>query len=178
MRLPYVPNPPQTTTPEDAEIVSRVQARRAPGPLQSIDLTLLHAPAVASGWNAFFGSGRDQSTLPADIREVSILRVAVLCKSKFELNEHTPYAMRAGVSDTGIKAVMEGTREGLTDAQWAAVQYAEHMTRDVKVPREVFDGLRAFVNDRQMVEVTATVGALNCATRFLAALDVGEYNED
>lgn len=79
MRLPYVQNPPQTSTPEDAEILPRVQSRRGPGPLQSIDLTLLHAPPIASGWPSFLGAVRNQSTLPADIREISILRVAVLC---------------------------------------------------------------------------------------------------
>lgn len=177
MRLPYVPNPPQPRTPEEAEIISRVQSRRAPGPLQSIDLTLLHAPPILSGFSAFFGAVRDQSTLPADLRELSILRVAVLLKSKFELNEHTPYAIRAGVSDAGIRAVMEGTKEGLSEVQWAAVQYAESMTRDIKVPKEVFDGLRKWLDDRQMVEATATVAALNCAARFLIALDVGEHDD-
>jgi alkylhydroperoxidase family enzyme len=178
MRLPYVPNPPQTKTPEEAEILSRVQSRRAPGPLQAIDLTLLHAPPILSGWNSFLGAVRDQSTLPADIRELSILRVAVLLKSKYEINEHTPYAQRAGLSEAGITAVMEGSKEGLSELQWAALQFAESMTRDVKVPKEVFDSLRQWLNDRQMVEVTATVAALNCAARFLVALDVGELAEN
>ena len=177
MRLPYVANPPQTSSSEEADILARVQARRAPGPLQSIDLTLLHAPPIAAGWASFLGSVRNQSTLPADLREISVLRVAALCDSKYEINEHSPYARRAGVSEAGIKAVLEGSREGLSEAQWAVVQFAEAMTRDVKVPKEIFERLRQWLNDRQMVEITATVAALNCAARFLVALDVGEFDE-
>lgn len=178
MRLPYVSNPPPTSTPDEAEILSRVQSRRAPGPLQAIDLTLLHAPPVASGWASFLGAVRNQSTLPADVRELSILRVAALCKSRYEMNEHTPYARRAGVSEAGIRAALEGSREELNDMQWAAIQLAESMTRDVKVPKEVFDKLRQWFNDRQMVELTATVAAMNCAARFLVALNVGEFDEE
>lgn len=178
MRLPYVPNPPRTTTPEEAEILARVQARRAPGPLQSLDLTLLHAPPIAAGWASFLGAVRNQSTLPADIREISVLRVAALCQSKYEINEHSPYALRAGVSELAINSVLEGNKEGLTDLQWAAAQFAEAMTKEVKVPRATFDALRKWLNDRQMVEITATVAALNCAARCLVTLDVGEFDEE
>jgi AhpD family alkylhydroperoxidase len=155
MRLQYVANPPQTITAEETEIVSAVQARRAPGPLQPIDLKLLHAPPIASGWAAFLGAVRNKSTLPADIREISVLRVAALCKSKYEIAEHTPYARRAGVSERTINAALNGSRE-LNDIQWAAIQFAEAMTVNVKVPKKIFDHLRRWLNDRQMVEITAT----------------------
>ena len=175
MRLPYVPNPPQTYSKEEAEILARVQARRAPGPLQSIDLTLLHAPYIAAGWASFLGAVRNQSSLPADLRELAILRVAALCGSKYEMNEHSPYAARAGVSEEGIKAALEGRSQNLSEKQWAVVQYAESMTKDVKVPRNVFDAVKSILDNRQVVELTATVAALNCAARFLVALDVGEF---
>ena len=66
--------PSPTSTPKEAETLARVQSRQAGGSLQAIDLTPLHAPPIASGWAAFLGAVRNQSTLPADIREVSILR--------------------------------------------------------------------------------------------------------
>jgi hypothetical protein len=49
MRLPYIPDDPQMETEEDAAIVQRVKDRRG-GKLIALDKTLLHAPAVASGW--------------------------------------------------------------------------------------------------------------------------------
>ncbi|UKZ62816.1 uncharacterized protein TrAtP1_004051 [Trichoderma atroviride] len=44
MRLPYVADPPPVQTTEDAAIVQRIRERRAPRPLQALDLTLLHSP--------------------------------------------------------------------------------------------------------------------------------------
>jgi isovaleryl-CoA dehydrogenase len=104
-----------------------------------------------------------------------------LTGSKFEVNEHTPYAKRAGVSDKALNEVSEGKRlgegRGLSEEQWATLRYAEATTRDVVVSREVFEGVRKFLNDKQVVELAATVAAINCAARFLKALDVGEFDE-
>jgi hypothetical protein len=79
MRLLYVPNAPQTNSKEESEILARVQARRAPSPLQSIDLTLFHAPLIMAGWASFLDTLRNQSSLLANLSEVAILRVPVLC---------------------------------------------------------------------------------------------------
>lgn len=46
------------------------------------------------------------------------------------------------------------------------------MTTDIVVRDEVFE--RKFLDDKQVAELTATVAAINCAARFLSALDVGE----
>jgi len=79
MRLPYVANPPPTPGPDSEEqaIVNRVTARRAPRPLQALDLTLLHSPNIADGWNSFLGAVRTKTSLPDDVREIAICRVAV-----------------------------------------------------------------------------------------------------
>ncbi|KAK1149381.1 hypothetical protein N8T08_006604 [Aspergillus melleus] len=78
MRLPYVPDAPPTNTPEEADILARVQARRGPGGLIPLDRALLHSFPIADGWNSFFGAIRTQTSLSQVIREVIICRVAVL----------------------------------------------------------------------------------------------------
>jgi hypothetical protein len=50
LRLDYVDNPPQSETDEDQAIVERVKQRRGDAGLLELDLSLLHAPAVADGW--------------------------------------------------------------------------------------------------------------------------------
>jgi alkylhydroperoxidase family enzyme len=85
------------------------------------------------------------------------------------------------VSEQGLREISEGRRngdgKGLREEQWVVIRYAEAMTRDIVVPDEVFWEVRRFLNDRQMVELTATVAAINCGARFLVALDVGEFDE-
>jgi len=50
------------------------------------------------------------------------------------------------------------------------------MTLDVRVPDKVFAALKDLFSDKEVVEITATVAAYNCVSRFLVALDVGERN--
>jgi alkylhydroperoxidase family enzyme len=50
------------------------------------------------------------------------------------------------------------------------------MTLNVTVPDAVFMRLKDFFKEREVVEITATVAAYNCVSRFLVALDVGERN--
>ncbi|KAI1116269.1 AhpD-like protein [Nemania sp. NC0429] len=192
MRIPYVPNPPPTPTPEDAAIVSRITARRAPRPLQPLDLALLHSPPIADGWNAFLGAVRTRSSLPASLRELAICRVAVCNGAWYEWAHHAPLASAAGLGPAALALVREtdlGTvadddherrqaarADGLGDAEWAVLRYADEMTRRVAVADDTFRALRAVCDQREVVEVTATVAAYNCVSRFLVALDVGERN--
>ncbi|KAF5507772.1 hypothetical protein CGCA056_v013231 [Colletotrichum aenigma] len=183
MRLPYVPNPPPPTTPEDAAIVSRIEARRAPRPLQALDLTLLHAPPVADGWNSFLGAVRTQTTIGADVRELAISRVAVVNKAWYEWGHHAPLAVKAGVPTAGMDAIkteapleLSARPEVLSEQQWAVLVYADEMTRNVRVKDETFAVLKGLFNEREVVEITTTVACYNCVSRFLVALDVGERN--
>ncbi|KAL1878290.1 hypothetical protein Daus18300_002208 [Diaporthe australafricana] len=187
MRLPYVADPPPTTSPEDQAIVDRIAARRAPRPLTSLDLALLHSPPVADGWNSFLGAVRTRTTLPADLRELAICRVAVVNRAWYEWMHHAPLATAAGVADAGLELVKAragplgdvaaGPAEGgLTDKQWAVLCIADEMTRNVEVSEATFAAVRALFEEREVVEIVATVACYNCVSRFLVALDVGEKN--
>jgi alkylhydroperoxidase family enzyme len=188
MRLPYASSEPPTADAEAESVYAAVAARRAPRPLQSLDLTLLHSPPVAMGWNSFLGAIRGRTTLTPDIRELAISRVAVLNAAWYEWHHHAPLLQKDGkLGDAGLQIVLEApalpaggaqAREGpgLTPKQWAVLDYADQMTRLVKVEDTVFKRLQSFFSDREVVEVTAVVATYNCVSRFLVALDVGEGN--
>lgn len=178
MRLPYVPNPPPTSTPEEAAIVKRVQERRAPRPLQPLDLALLHSPPVADGWNSFLGAVRTKTIIADDVRELAISRVAVVNEAWYEWGHHAPLAVKAGVAEAALEGVkapgavtLAKRPEGLTEKQWASVVIADEMTRSVKVSDETFDAVKALFGERETVEIVATVACYNCVSRFLVALD-------
>lgn len=164
MRVPYVSNPPDTADETEAAIVQRIQARRAPRPLQPLDLALLHSPPVADGWNSFLGAVRTKTTIPDDIRELAISRVAVVNRAWYEWMHHAPLAVKGGVSEDGLEAVksaeplnISSRPEVLNERQWAALVYADEMTRNVEVRQETFDALKGLFNDKEVVEITATV---------------------
>lgn len=166
MRLPYAPNPPVFDDAADAAVVERIAARRAPRPLQPLDLALLHAPPVADGWNAFLGAVRTRTpTLGADLREIAVCRVAVVNRAWYEWGHHAPLAAAAGVSPAGMAAVAEDVplavgdkTASLTAQQWAVLVYADEMTRRVAVADATFAHVRTLFDERQIVELTAVVG--------------------
>jgi alkylhydroperoxidase family enzyme len=54
--------------------------------------------------------------------------------------------------------------------------YTDAMTLDVQVPDHLFAEVKKIFSEREIVEITATIAAYNCVSRFLVALDVGERN--
>ena len=65
----------------------------------------------------------------------------------------------------------------LNEKQRAVLAYTDAMTIGVKVSDGIFAELRKRFDEREVVEITATVAAYNCVSRFLVALDVGEMSE-
>ncbi|CAD6588795.1 MAG: hypothetical protein ASARMPRED_003732 [Alectoria sarmentosa] len=201
MRLPYMPpSPPPSSDPWTTATYTQLSTRRSPKPLQQLDLTLLHSPPVASGWSSFLGSIRTQTSLPADIRELCICRVAVLNGADYEWEHHVPILREAGVGERAVEEIKsrkawrgwrgeeadavaeeEDTRHddygALNEKQRAVLAYTDAMTIGVKVSDGIFAELRKRFDEREIVEITATVAAYNCVSRFLVALDVGEMSE-
>ncbi|CAI6341241.1 unnamed protein product [Periconia digitata] len=186
MRLPYIPSDPQFPSPEDQAIVSRIQQRRGPNGLLELDRALLHSPPVADGWNSFLASIRTQTSLSISIRELAICRVAVLNRAWYEWDHHAPLLLAAsGMTQAHVDAVRSlpphydraGESDDVFDEPHRAVlAYVDAMTLDVTVAEEVFGRVKKAFGEKGSVEVTATVAAYNCVSRFLVALDVGEMN--
>jgi 4-carboxymuconolactone decarboxylase len=174
-RLPYVA--------PDGDVTARIRQRRG-GRLIALDGVLLHSPELADGWNSMLGAVRGASTLPADIRELAILRVAARNGADYEWAAHEPVARAAGLGEEQLAAIRVGGPAGgeadggadggagLSPAQWAALAYTDAMTVHVAVPDAVFGAVREHFNERQVLELTVTVATYNMVSRVLVALDV------
>ncbi|KAI3092038.1 hypothetical protein CBS147338_8007 [Penicillium roqueforti] len=170
MRLPYVADPPATSTPDEARILASVQARRAPNPLLPLDLALLHSYPVTEGWNSFIGAIRTRTTLTTVVRELAICRVAVVNGALFEWEQHAPLLVEGGlgsealqfIRDTQADFSSEAASSVLSAEQRAVLKYTDAMTKTVTVPDEVFAELRGCFDEREVVEITATIAAYNC----------------
>jgi len=155
-------------------VAERIRERRG-GTLRPLDRMLLYSPSLADGWNSLLGAIRRHMDLPADIRELVILRIAVLNRAPYEWSAHEPEARAAGLDDHHLAALRHDdvlTHPALDARQRRALAYTDAMTRHVQVPDEVFDALRDDFTDAELVELTATVAAYGMVSRFLVALDV------
>ena len=164
----------------EGEVADRIRLRRPGGVLRPIDEVLLHAPQIADGWNSLLGSIRRGSALPADLRELVILRIAVLNGARYEWESHLADAKAAGLGQAQLDALHgPGPTDPavFSDAQQAVFQLADVMTREVNVPDELFAELRARFDLPELVELIAAVAAYNMVSRLVVALAVRSGEE-
>ncbi|OMH36667.1 carboxymuconolactone decarboxylase family protein [Tersicoccus sp. Bi-70] len=159
------------TTPTGTTAEKMLERRG--GVLTPLDRLLAHNDGLAAGWNALLGAVRQEFSIPGDLRELIILRVAVLNGAGYEWAAHVDLARRYGVRESVIESI---AREGTVlthDARYDAVlAYTDAMTRAVTVTDHTFDQLRSLFSEAEIVELTATVASYNMVSRFLVALGV------
>lgn len=167
-----VPYQNETTQPETAALVDRIKAER--GRLLELYGVLLNSPPVAEGWLALFTAIRQHSKLADRYRELATMRVAVINGAMYEYRAHIPFALKSGITQAQIDALpFWRTADGYEPRDRAVLDYTDTMTKNIQVPEAVFAPLREFLDARELVELTATIGGYNLVSRFLEALNVG-----
>ncbi len=165
---PVVPGTRAELAPIEASIV----AER--GHISLLYQVLLNSAPVAEGWEKMLTAVRNKSSLPPDLREIVIMRVAVLNRAPFELEAHRPVALRCGVSEAKIEALhAPQPGDAFTPLERSVLALTDAMTREVQVPDGLFEPLRKHFDDRGLVELVATVAAYNMVSRLLEALRIG-----
>jgi alkylhydroperoxidase family enzyme len=159
------------TRPELKEIEERILKER--GSISLLYQVLLNSAPIAQGWEAMLTAVRNKSSVSADLRELMILRVAVLNKASFEFEAHIPHALKAGVPQAKINALRDLTlSDAFSAEEKRLLQMTDHMTRDVEVPAELMAEVTRHYSAEKVVELVATVAAYNMVSRFLVALNI------
>ncbi len=78
---------------ELAELEARILAER--GRISPLYQVLLNSPPIAQGWEQMLSAVRNRNSIPAAIRELVILRVAILNRAPYEFEAHGPRTRRA-----------------------------------------------------------------------------------
>ncbi|GJE84563.1 carboxymuconolactone decarboxylase [Phanerochaete sordida] len=177
-RVPY-----RYPEPGTDPVADEIRKRRQGGKLLELDGALLNAPDLAAGYSSLLGAVRQRNSLPDDLRELLILRVAALNGAAYEWLAHAPIGQKAGLTSEQLAVIRDENtalsknvdpNHVLSDLQRTALAYADWMTKNVHVPQDVFDTLKGLLDNKQIVEVTMTVSAYNAVSRILIALDVGD----
>ncbi len=171
---PRVPPVVPGTRPELAEIERVIAAER--GRISSLYAVLLNSAPVAEGWERLLTAVRNRNSLPPDLRELIILRVAVLNRAPYEFDAHVPHAVAAGVSEvklTAIRGTIEAGDGLFSQIERDVLLLTDTMTQNVQVPDAVFLPLRATFGPQALVDLVATIAAYNMVSRFLEALRIG-----
>ena len=171
-RIPYA----DTASPQTRELAERIVRER--GSVLHLYAMLLHSGPVAEGWLRYLTAIRHECALPGGLRELVIMRVAQLNGAPYEAQQHAPIALREGMTQAQIDALEQWAECGLFDeSQRAVLAYCDAMTRTVHVPDDVFAAVRRVMDNRNLVELTATIGAYNMVSRFLEAMQIDAQDE-
>ena len=166
-RLPYA----DPTTPEAKPVAERVIAER--GGILHLYRMLLHSVPLTEGWLAFLTAVRQRLSLPGALRELVIMRVAIVNGAQYEADQHAPIALKEGLTQPQLDALAQWERATVfTSEQRAVLELTDRMTRDVQVPEGVIDVVRKHLSPREVVELVATIAAYNMVSRFIEALGI------
>ena len=172
-----VPLQDEKSMPGELALINQIRAER--GRLLNLYRVLLNSPEICAGWLKLFTAIRQKGKLSDRWRELAIMRVAVINGAPYEYQAHVPFALKSGLTQAQLDS-LERWREAklFDDRDSAVLAYTDSMTRDIHVPDDVFAPLKGFLDDREIVELTATVAGYNLVSRFLEAMQVDHVERE
>jgi alkylhydroperoxidase family enzyme len=161
----------------EGELGERVSSLGA----QQVNLyrSLAHTPDLLHAWIDWAWTLREKCNTPRSLREIMILRTAVVMRSEYEWHQHVPMAERAGVASEKVQAVTAWQSSEMFDApERAALMLTDSMLTG-SVPDAVHKELSEHFSESDRVELVLTAGFYAMVPRVLDACRVPiEGSED
>lgn len=159
--------------PELAGFAAEVRKLRR-GRVINVYRLLLHSPPLAETWFAHNNAVRWSTGLDGRLREMVIIRIAYVTGVPYVIGQHVPkLALAEGLTLNECEALKDWEPSTFFNARDRAVlAYTDAMTRDVRVPEEIFAPLRKHFGDRELVELTVLIGTYAMHVRVFQALEL------
>ena len=144
----------------------------------NINKMMAHAENSVRHFMRMGNSLLTQAKLDARLRELAILRIATLCRSRYEWHQHEILAREIGIPGEQIEAVKKNIDSPVfTGLERVVLRYTDEVTLNVKSREKTFEELAGALSHRELVELTLTVGFYNMVARFLENTGVEIENE-
>ncbi|MEE9911646.1 MAG: carboxymuconolactone decarboxylase family protein [Deltaproteobacteria bacterium] len=114
-----------------------------------------------------------KGVVPKTLRELAILRVGNLYSAEYEWTQHVTIALRVGVRQSQIDALPRWQNSPeFNDQEKAVLRYTDEVTLQIRATDEAFAGVRSFLNEEAIVELTTAIGYYGMVCRILETLQV------
>lgn len=173
-RVPYLDA--HTAPPEVSEVFRKIEARGA----RVINLyrAMAHSKAALLPFLKLGNSLLTSAKLDGRLRELAILRVAILLGSRYEWQQHEPLAREMGVTEAQLAELPDWEKgHSFDEREKAVLAYVDEVTRNVAVSDTTHERVSRFLDHAEMVELAMSIGFWGMVGRFLVALDV-DLEED
>lgn len=156
---------------ETRELFQKIEARGAR--VLNLYRAVGHSPAAAAAFLKLGNVLLREAELPARLRELAILRIAALLESRYEWTQHVPIALEVGITREQMDDLAQWrTSPKFTDEERAVLAYTEEVTLEAKAKMETFEALRSHLSERDIVELTLSIGYWGMVARVLVPLDI------
>jgi alkylhydroperoxidase family enzyme len=134
--------------------------------------SLAHTPDLLDAWIDWAWALREKCATPRGLRELMILRTAVVMRSEYEWHQHITMAAQAGVPREKAEAIAAWqTSDRFTAPERAALMLTDAMLSG-NVPDAVHDQVGQHFSDAERVELVLTAGFYAMVPRVLDACRV------
>lgn len=163
-RIPYAD--PAKIHPKAREVLERL-------PKGNIFGMLAHAETALDPFNRLGGALLRRGTLDPVLREIAIIRVGHLSGAPYEISQHEAIGRDVGMTEAQIAGVAVGAVSSAFDERAKAViRFTDDVVLNVRAADATWDACAAFLDRRQMVELTLCVGFYMMVSRFLETFRV------
>lgn len=168
-RLPLLP-----LNPDDPSLQTMFAEVRARGiEVPNIYRTIGHAPAMLRAWLDMAWPLRLNAKTPRALRELVILRGAIVAKTDYEWAHHVKMALAAGVPQAKIDALNDWPASALFDAkERAALRLADEVTKGPGASADCMAELGRHFSPPDQVELVLTASFYACVGRMLTSFAV------
>ena len=138
----------------------------------NIFTTFARHPALFQDFLIFGSRLLRNSTLPEQVREVLILRVARKCRSAYEWAQHVDLARHIGMGDDVIAATEAERPEPADEHVALLIRAADQLVDHRELDDETWAALHATYDEQQMIELCMLVGNYAMIAGVLKSLRV------
>ena len=109
------------------------------------------------------------SKLPADLRQIAILRAGHIAGSDYVTRQHSALARDVGLSKAALGAIEQGNSPPgvLTPAQHAVLVFADEVIRDANASDAALAGVRRHLDDNQLMDLMMVIGIYMMLSRLI-----------
>lgn len=168
-RFGNVPEP--LDDPILAEMFKRIRETR--GHVLNIHRVVGLAPKMLRAQASYARALREESSLPRDLQELLILRIAQVDDSAYEQSVHRPIAIACGAPAAKIDALPSWKTSSIYEPrERAALAFVDQAARSGAVDDGAFETLTQTFSPQEIVELAALVAWYVGNSRFVRALQI------
>jgi alkylhydroperoxidase family enzyme len=134
---------------------------------------LANAPKLLKAWTDLAWPLRSTGHVARGLRELLIMRTALLVGAEYEWAHHWPLAIAAGVSEIQLHALSDWRSSDAFDhSERAALAFADELVETGHVSDGAFTALAAHFDAPGLIQIALTLSFYVCVARFAHAFSL------